>query len=123
IEKYQDNQFFLTLTTDNYDKIKNFANVKSIQKLVVPDSIADPAIYPQDVHYKWNVDNFGPLWVPAKGATIKLTAENLPLYRRCIEFYEKNELKEDATGIYINEKKTDSYTFKMNYYFMLGDNR
>ncbi|SMO33298.1 signal peptidase I [Solitalea koreensis] len=123
MEKYQDNQFFLTLTTDNYEKIKNFANVKSIQKLSVPDSIADPSIYPQDPQYKWNVDNFGPLWVPAKGATIKLTAQNLPLYRRCIEFYEKNVLKEDATGIYINGKKTDSYTFKMNYYFMMGDNR
>ncbi len=71
----------------------------------------------------WNVDNFGPLWIPKKGATIKLTLDNLPLYKRLIEVYEHNTLEVKDGKIYINGKQTDTYTFKWNYYFMMGDNR
>ncbi|POY36565.1 signal peptidase I [Solitalea longa] len=122
-DKISSNVYDLTMTPENAEKMKQFSSVKSVQKFVYPDSIADPSIYPQDAAFKWNVDNFGPLWVPKKGATLKLTKENIALYRHCINFYEKNELKEQPDGFYINGKKTDSYTFKMNYYFMMGDNR
>ncbi len=71
----------------------------------------------------WNVDNFGPLWIPKRGATIKLTVENLPLYQRIIQVYEHNKLSVLNGKIYINGKQTDHYTFKYNYYFMMGDNR
>ena len=75
------------------------------------------------LHYKWSEDNFGPLWVPAKSSTIKLTKENIAIYRRVIEVYEGNKLEETANGFVINGTPTDSYTFKMNYYWMMGDNR
>ncbi len=71
----------------------------------------------------WNRDNFGPLWIPQKGKTIKLTLENLPIYRRLISVYEGNKLEVRDGKIYINGKQTDHYTFKWNYYFMMGDNR
>jgi len=73
--------------------------------------------------YAWNRDNFGPLWIPQKGATIKLTVDNLPLYQRAIQVYEGNDLTVRDGKIYINGKQTDKYTFKYDYYFMMGDNR
>ena len=73
--------------------------------------------------YKWNVDNFGPIIIPKKGWTVKLDSMTFPLYERCIEVYENNKLEVNGKDILINGKKTDSYTFKMNYYWMMGDNR
>ena len=72
--------------------------------------------------YKWNVDNFGPIIVPKKGWTVKLGSMTFPLYERCIEVYENNKLKVVNGDIFINGKKTNTYTFKMNYYWMIGDN-
>ena len=80
-------------------------------------------IFPFDTLYKWTRDNYGPVWVPKKGATVKLTTENLPLYRRIISVYEKNKLVVKGDEIFINGKKAQSYKFKQNYYFMMGDNR
>ncbi len=80
-------------------------------------------IFPNDSTYRWTEDNFGPLWVPAKGATVSLTLQNLPLYRRIIETYEGNRLEVKQGRIYINGAPADSYTFAMDYFFMMGDNR
>ena len=81
-------------------------------------------LYPQNKNTKWTVDNYGPIWIPAKGATIHIDLENLPFYERVIKNYEGNDLqvKKDGT-ILINGQKADSYTFKMDYYWMMGDNR
>jgi signal peptidase I len=68
-------------------------------------------------------NNYGPIWIPAKGATITLTEDNLPIYERCIVAYEGNKLEVKPDGIYINGEKTNEYTFKMDYYWMMGDNR
>ncbi|MEA3452298.1 MAG: S26 family signal peptidase, partial [Bacteroidota bacterium] len=73
--------------------------------------------------YKWNADNFGPFWIPEAGVTIDLNMSNLPLYKRAITAYEKNELEVKDNKIYINGVETDKYTFKQGYYFMMGDNR
>ena len=73
--------------------------------------------------YDWNEDNYGPLIIPKKGETINLTIDNLPLYKDIIERYEKNNLKISKNVIYINNKPTKAYTFKMDYYWMMGDNR
>lgn len=73
--------------------------------------------------YPWNTDNFGPLHVPKKGETLTLTRENLPLYRKIIDVYEKHDLKQEGDKILIDGKETTTYTFAMNYYFMMGDNR
>ena len=79
--------------------------------------------YPLNLHTSWTRNDYGPIWIPKKGATIALTEDNLPIYERCIEAYEGNKLEHRADGIYINGQKTDSYTFQMDYYWMMGDNR
>jgi len=81
-------------------------------------------IFPYDEHFNWTEDNFGPVSVPQKGQTIALSLSNLPLYQRIITAYEGNSLcvTQDST-IQINGAEADHYTFKMNYYFMMGDNR
>ena len=73
--------------------------------------------------YDWNEDNYGPITIPKKGETINLTIKNLPLYKDIIERYEKNNLQISNNIIYINNKQTNTYTFKMDYYWMMGDNR
>lgn len=79
--------------------------------------------YFTDTTNHWSADNYGPLWIPAKGATIDLTPDNLTRYRRCIEVYEGNDVVINNGKVFINDKETTKYTFKMNYYFMMGDNR
>ncbi|HTO15383.1 MAG TPA: signal peptidase I [Edaphocola sp.] len=75
-------------------------------------------------NYKWNMDNFGPLLIPKKGQTIQLTPENIAIYRRIIKVYEDNlSFEERPDGFYINGNKINNYTFKMDYYWMMGDNR
>ncbi|MFI3287093.1 MAG: signal peptidase I [Rikenellaceae bacterium] len=73
--------------------------------------------------YPWVKDNYGPLWIPEAGATVELTLENLPLYERIIKNYENNSLEVIRGEIFINGVRTNTYTFRMNYYFMMGDNR
>ncbi len=82
-------------------------------------------LFPHDSeHYPdWNVDNYGPIFIPQKGKTISLTPENISFYRRIISVYENNDLIETTEGYIINGQPTDSYTFQMDYYWMMGDNR
>jgi len=80
-------------------------------------------IFPFSSNYPWTEDFFGPLWIPKKGATVELTLKNLPIYDRLIKVYEHNTLEVKDSSIYINGEKTNTYTFKMDYYFMMGDNR
>lgn len=85
----------------------------------VPDGL-----YPQNAYTGWTRDNYGPVWIPAKGKSIDLNLGNLPVYERLIAVYEGNDLKVDEAGrIFINGKEAKSYTFKMDYYWMQGDNR
>ncbi|MFT6028007.1 MAG: signal peptidase I, partial [Bacteroidia bacterium] len=73
--------------------------------------------------FYWNVDNFGAISIPKQGEAVELTVKNLPIYERLIGFYEGNDLKIEEDKIYINGEQVSSYTFKMDYYFMMGDNR
>ena len=111
----------LPLTAENARRMRSMGNVTAIIKR--EGEGADPDIFPQSENYPWNVDNFGPLWIPSKGSTVDLTVENLPLYRRIIETYEGNKLEIKDGRIYINGTPADKYTFAMDYYFMMGDNR
>ena len=88
----------------------------------VPDDFMGN-MYPANKITGWTTDNYGPLWIPKKGETIQLTLENLPFYERCIKAYEGNDLDVDGADIYINHVKTTEYTFQMDYYWMMGDNR
>ena len=80
-------------------------------------------LYPLNANTGWTRDNYGPIWIPKKGATVKLSLANLPLYERPIRVYENNKLEVQNGQIYINDKPANSYTFKMDYYWMMGDNR
>lgn len=94
--------------------------VKSITN--VPEDNAG-GLYPVNKETGWTVDNYGPVWIPKKGETITLTLDNLPVYERPIHAYEGNEVEVKDGKIYINGQETDQYTFKMDYYWMMGDNR
>lgn len=82
-------------------------------------------VFPHDgVHFPtWNVDNYGPLWIPKKGVTIQIDTANIALYQRVIDVYEKNDLEIKDGKIFVNGKETNQYTFKQNYYWAMGDNR
>jgi signal peptidase I len=80
-------------------------------------------VFPLGGHKRWTRDNYGPLWIPKKGTTLALNSYNLPIYERIIRVYEHNKLEVKNHEFYINDKLTKTYTFKMNYYWMMGDNR
>ena len=80
-------------------------------------------LYPLNGNMHWTRDNYGPVWIPAKGKRITLTLDNLPIYERCIRTYEGNTLEVADGNILINGKVATSYTFKLDYYWMMGDNR
>ncbi len=120
----QESVYNLPLTEEMVERFKTFSNVTQILRNENTDSTNMwKLIFPHDPRYKWNEDNFGPLWIPKKGTTVTLTLENLPLYQRIIDVYENNDLKVENGIIYINGKPANTYTFKMDYYFMMGDNR
>ncbi len=116
-------QYYFPLTDKTVAEIESFSNVTSVSREIEAPGIWEPSIFPSDPAYPWNVDNFGPLRIPAKGKTIELTMGNLPLYRRIINVYEGNDLEVNGEEIKINGEVATNYTFKMDYYWMMGDNR
>lgn len=80
-------------------------------------------VFPYDRAHNWSRDNFGPIWVPKKGAVLTLTPENYPLYERAIRVYENNEFSQKEGKFFLNGAETTTYQFKLNYYWMMGDNR
>ena len=117
----------MPLTSEMLEKLKAYPSVVSVEQNIdayppdFPDSYL--TIFPFSENYRWTRDNFGPLWIPAKGAEIALTVDNLPLYERIITAYEGNSLEVKDGAIYINGEEAHSYTFAQDYYFMMGDNR
>ncbi|MCK0131483.1 signal peptidase I [Flavobacteriaceae bacterium F08102] len=97
--------------------------VKSIVKQTMEKGSLDPSIFPQVNSLGWNRDNMGPIYIPEQGKTVELTKETLPFYKRIITEYENNSLIVNGDEILINGKEANSYTFKQNYYWMMGDNR
>jgi signal peptidase I len=116
--------YVFALTQEKVEKIKQFANVKKVQVQCDPPKEFHNDIFPYDsVNYQWNKDNFGPITIPKKGATIAIDIHNISLYTRIIGVYEHNKLKVVGDKIFINGIEAKQYTFKMNYYWMMGDNR
>jgi len=114
----------LPLTDEMVEDFKKFPMVVSVNKWIKAKGEAEAGIFPHDTTvFKWNNDNFGPLWIPKKGMTIPLTKENIILYRRVIDVYENNNYEEKGSKVYIDGKLVENYTFKQNYYWMMGDNR
>jgi signal peptidase I len=113
----------MIIPTDNLSTFKGFSNIKSVTPVIQPVNQYDPQVWPNNPRFKWNQDNFGPLTLPKKGWTVRLNDSTLTLYRTAIETYEHNKVGVSGNSIFINGKRVDSYTFKMNYYWMMGDNR
>lgn len=110
--------YILYLTDEEIKDIESWSNIRQ----VIPYDNSGSA-FPHDDQYKWDFHNFGPLTIPKKGDVVTLNALTLPVYNRIITVYEGNKLEQRADGIYINDVKSDSYSIKMNYYWMMGDNR
>jgi signal peptidase I len=116
--------YVFSLTVVQADRIAVLSNIRSITRLENTNrQLSYYSNFPYSPHFQWTEDNYGPLVVPKKGATVRISPANLPLYRRIIETYEKNKLEVRDSIIYINREPRISYTFGMDYYFMLGDNR
>ena len=117
------NQFgYMPLTKHAAEVLKGRKDLVHSIKLNTEQVVGD--LYPLNARYGWTRDNYGPIWIPKKGESVKLTLKNLPIYERPIKVYEGNDLQVNDKGqILINGKVATSYTFKMDYYWMQGDNR
>ena len=112
--------YMLPLTAEMRNTMKNLGWIKSIIPTPVIENIN---VYPITHDYGWTRADYGPIWIPRKGASIDLTLDNLPIYERVIKNYEGNTLEVRDGKIFINGNETSQYTFKMDYYWMMGDNR
>jgi len=113
----------LTLTIAEAKDILNTGIVDSIVQKVMRTKRANTNFFPNVIPYDWNEDNFGPVLIPKAGMTVEINETTLPLYKKIIREYEKNKLTKEGSTIFINGKETTSYTFKQDYYWMMGDNR
>ncbi|MBK5210001.1 MAG: signal peptidase I [Flavobacteriaceae bacterium] len=115
--------YMLNLTDENAGLLKLNPIVKSITKEIAPKGNYSPGIFPHNPQYAWSADNYGPIYIPEAGKTVELNSKSLPFYKRIIEVYENNNLTTSGDEIFINGKLATSYTFKQDYYWMMGDNR
>jgi signal peptidase I len=122
-----DNVYVLRMTDEAVAKFKTFSAVKEIKRYTYPEGEKMEAvanIFPNNFkYYNWNIDNFGPITIPRKGMVLQLNDSTINQYRRLINVYEGNKLEEKNGKIYINDKETTQYTCKLDYYWMMGDNR
>lgn len=114
---------FACLSQDQLNQIKTLRNISYILPLIDTVGKWDPDVLPYDKRYGWNKDNFGPIIIPKAGTSVILNDSTYKLYERIISVYENNEVKIANGKIFINGKESTSYTFQMNYYWMMGDNR
>jgi len=113
----------VTLTDEMFEGLRSNPDIDSVVKIVEPKGLKGYNIFPHAPDYPWNNDNFGPIYIPQKGVSIALTPKVLPLYKKIIRDYEGNTVGVSGNQISINGQVTDSYTFKQDYYWMMGDNR
>jgi len=122
-ETMSSSSYLIPLTKGNAEVISKFTNVTDVTPLYARPEDYAPHIFPYSMTYWWNEDNYGPIWMPVKGSTVKIDTSNICLYERIIDVYENNDLRIEGSSIFINNVLADSYTFKMGYYWMMGDNR
>jgi signal peptidase I len=123
-QRQSDVEYLFNMTEEQASEIKGWANVRDVKPYIQPTSVVETEVFPKDPRFMWNFDNLGPIIIPKKGWTVKLDSTTIPLYRRAIEVYEGNKIDLSSdNAISINGQPATSYTFKMNYYWMMGDNR
>ena len=114
--------YYYAATTEKVaEQLRKYKIVESVERYNNTEPTLDA--FPHNKNYAWTQDNFGPLWVPQKGTTVELTPANLPLYERIIDQYEGHDLRVEGEKIFIDGVEASTYTFAMDYYFMMGDNR
>jgi len=113
----------LTITLEEADKLRKITWIDSVNQRINSIKVPNESFFPNKIPYNWNEDNFGPLLIPKKEMSIELTRDNLPLYKKIIQEYEGNQLELTPTQIKINGEIASTYTFKKDYYWMMGDNR
>ena len=115
--------YILNLTDENAARLKKNPLVKNIIKENAPAGEFNSRVFPHNEQYPWSEDNYGPIYIPEAGKTVELNSASLPFYKRIIEVYENNNLTINGDDIFINGELATTYTFKQNYYWMMGDNR
>jgi signal peptidase I len=115
-----DTKININLTEEEAARLEKMPLTASVRKV---NHGVDNAIFPHVEKLRWSQDNFGPIYIPEAGVTVKLDSESLPFYEQIIKNYENNDLQVMGENIYINGKKADSYTFKQDYFYLIGDNR
>ena len=115
--------YFVQATEAAVEAAKNHPNIERFELRHESKDVWDSKTFPHDPNYSWNFDFFGPVYIPKKGATIDINLDILPIYKRAITEYEGNSLRVQGNQILINGQISDSYTFKQDYYWMMGDNR
>ena len=111
------------ITDEIAAKLRKDSEVDSVIKVINPKGNKGNNMFPQGTNLSWNTDNYGPIYIPKKGTTVPLNMNSIPFYERIIEDYENNQLEVIGEHIFVNGKKSTSYTFKQDYYWMMGDNR
>ncbi len=117
------NDYSFTLTDALADTLLSKTFITSIEKSTEAREMWDEFVFPFNSHYKWNVDYYGPVRIPAKGDTVRLDSMNLCFFERIISVYEGNTLELKHDSVFINGDFSPSYVIQQNYYFMMGDNR
>lgn len=121
---YDSRYSFIPLTSEMKKELEAMPEVQALVPCSSPKGVADVNLFPFQPELRpWNLDFYGPIYIPEKGKTVALNIENLPLYKRIIEVFEKNTLRVEDSTIYINGEIAESYTFQMDYYWVMGDNR
>lgn len=113
----------VNLTLAMAEELRKNPAVDSVVVSLEKAGVAGGNIFPQSSIYSWNNDNLGPIYIPEEGKSVKLTPETLPLYKKIIRDYEGNAVAVKGNQVFVNDEAVDSYTFKMDYYWMMGDNR
>jgi len=111
------------LTNEMVAQLRSNTRIDSVVRSITPKGIRGGNIFPQSADYPWSHDQFGPIYIPEEGKTVPLNLSVLPFYKKILEKYEGNTIKVTGNQISLNGKVVDSYTFKQDYYWMMGDNR
>jgi signal peptidase I len=121
--------YFKAISEEAAKKLQNHPSVISMERALAPAGKYDQNAFPNNPKYSWNTDNFGPIYIPEAGKTVAITPESIPFYRQIIEVYEgrelgiDNKISQSGTQVLLNGEPITEYTFKMDYYWMMGDNR
>ena len=115
--------YVIPLTIESYKKMEKFPTVIDLEPYLKKGGDPTNRVFPNNKNYKYSEDNFGPLWIPKAGVTVPVSPENIAPFVRIINTYEGNTLKIADNQVFINGKAVTEYTFKMNYYWLMGDNR